>query len=563
MKLFSRYSVIFLIIFVAFVTRFYKLGEVPTGLYQDETAIGYNAYSIIETGKDEYGKNFPLYFKSFGDQKLPVYIYADAVSIKLFGLTPFAVRLPSAFFGFLTVIILYFFVRDLTNNKNLATLSTLFLALNPWSLHYNRATFEVSMSLFLFILGGLLLNKFFRNKTNGAFFAGTLCFIAGMYSYNLTRLLAPLLFALVIFANKKNLKDNPKREIILTLVIGAILFVPFFMTLLKSGGASSAAGTLIFSSAVVQAPLLEMRSYMIGLPFGTAALFFNKYLLTIWQYLLNISSYLSVEFFFIKGSVHGNHGIGNVGLFYLFELPLIIYGFVHMIRKKIPGTYLLTSWGILTVLVAGLTREAPHATRSFFLLLPLTVFSAAGAMYAYKVISNLRNRRIKYALLGISMLLVSYNLIYYFTSYYVRFPLIYAKSWRMHDKELSLYLSENDKNYEKIIIDKDADFIYTSLLFYSKYPPGEFQKSVHRLADDSEGFSKVVSFGKYEFREINWDKDIKRPKTLLITNPGEKPKNMPAIREIYFPERPVVLAADQRMYQLPVKEKAYVLVETK
>src|SRR3989344_5210772 len=91
------------IIILAAILSLYKLGEVPSGLYQDETAIGYNAYSLLETGKDEHGVSYPLYFKSFGDYKLPVYIYLTAFSVKTFGLTGFAVRLPSAVFGILSV----------------------------------------------------------------------------------------------------------------------------------------------------------------------------------------------------------------------------------------------------------------------------------------------------------------------------------------------------------------------------------------------------------------------------------------------------------------------------
>jgi len=84
-KVLSKYHLVILIfVFIlAFLLRFYNLDKIPNGLYQDETAIGYNAYSILETGKDEYGKSLPLYFKSFGDQKLPVYIYAAVISVKI------------------------------------------------------------------------------------------------------------------------------------------------------------------------------------------------------------------------------------------------------------------------------------------------------------------------------------------------------------------------------------------------------------------------------------------------------------------------------------------------
>src|SRR5918999_4071405 len=88
-----------LIVSLALFLRVYKLADIPNGLKHDESAIGYNAYAILHTGKDEYGTPYPIYFKSFGDQKLPVYIYLTALSVAAFGLNEFAVRFPSAILG--------------------------------------------------------------------------------------------------------------------------------------------------------------------------------------------------------------------------------------------------------------------------------------------------------------------------------------------------------------------------------------------------------------------------------------------------------------------------------
>jgi 4-amino-4-deoxy-L-arabinose transferase-like glycosyltransferase len=563
MKLKNNSLLLVIIVLLAGFLRFYQLDSVPNGLYQDETSIGYSAYSILQTGRDEYGKFLPLYFKSFGDQKLPVYIYSTVPSVKIFGLTPFAVRFPSAIFGTLSVLALYFFVRDITKDRKLGLTSSFFLAVNPWSLHYNRATFEVSIALFFFLLGGLLLNRFFVRKTRGAFLAGTLCFIISLYSYNLTRLLAPLLFAIFIFANRDRVKSAARKEVILSAFTGLILLVPFAVSFFEKGGVSSAAGTLIHTSAVVQAPILEMRSYMNALPMGGAMLFFNKFALTFWQYVSNVASYLSVNFFFLKGSLHGNHGIGNVGQFYLFELPLIISGLVYLIKKKVPGTFLLLGWGIITVLVASLTREAPHATRSFFLVVPLTVFSAAGLIYFYKLLSGLRHKLAKALIAVVACGFIIFNFVYYFSSYYIRFPALYAKDWRAQDKELVSFFLENDAKYDKIIIDPNSHFIYTSHLFYAKYSPEDFQKLSRRLPDNSEGFSKVSSYGKFEYREVNWEEDTKKSRTLIVISPAHKPYNRDKDYTIYYPYMPRIFAKNQVIHTLTLRDEAYILFETK
>src|SRR3989344_8867341 len=104
------------IISLAVVLRFYKLGQNPPGLYWDETVFGYDAYSLLKTGKDHHGVTLPLFFESFGDWKLPVYHYLLVPSIAVFGLNEFAVRSPSAFLGTLTVPLLYFLVKKLFSN---------------------------------------------------------------------------------------------------------------------------------------------------------------------------------------------------------------------------------------------------------------------------------------------------------------------------------------------------------------------------------------------------------------------------------------------------------------
>ena len=100
----------FLIILISIFLRFYKLGVNPPSLTWDEASLGYNAYSILKTGADEYGNKFPISIRSFDDYKPPLYVYLAVPSIGIFGLNEFAVRLPSAIIGILSVIAIYFIV---------------------------------------------------------------------------------------------------------------------------------------------------------------------------------------------------------------------------------------------------------------------------------------------------------------------------------------------------------------------------------------------------------------------------------------------------------------------
>ncbi|MFZ5845558.1 MAG: glycosyl transferase, partial [Patescibacteria group bacterium] len=94
-----------LILIIAATLRLYRLSVIPPGVNRDEASIGYTAYSLLKTGRDEYGRFLPLSFQSFGDWKLPLYIYTTTLFVKIFGLSELAVRLPSAIAGILTVLL--------------------------------------------------------------------------------------------------------------------------------------------------------------------------------------------------------------------------------------------------------------------------------------------------------------------------------------------------------------------------------------------------------------------------------------------------------------------------
>src|SRR5262245_36879860 len=70
---------------VAYVIYASDVENNPPGFLEDEASSAYNAYRISQTGSDEFGVRWPVYFRSSGDYKSPLYIYAEAAVFKLTG----------------------------------------------------------------------------------------------------------------------------------------------------------------------------------------------------------------------------------------------------------------------------------------------------------------------------------------------------------------------------------------------------------------------------------------------------------------------------------------------
>lgn len=204
MKRYHSLLLICLIVILGFATRFYLLGRVPAGLYLDEAAQGYNAYSILKTGKDEFGKQFPVAFRSFGDFKTPVYIYLIAPLIPFFGLNSFSIRLPSFIFSIITLPLLYFLIKKLCpQNKDstlIALFSTLFLAISPWHTLFGRTNFECNVALFLMLLGYYLFLLGIKKPAWLPFSAFS--FGVALPAYHSERLLIPLILLFLLIDRK-------------------------------------------------------------------------------------------------------------------------------------------------------------------------------------------------------------------------------------------------------------------------------------------------------------------------------------------------------------------------
>ncbi|MCK4588309.1 glycosyltransferase family 39 protein, partial [Candidatus Woesebacteria bacterium] len=155
MKKINKKILLLLIILFAGFLRFYRLADYPA-LNADEAAIGYNAYSLIQTGEDEHGNAWPIHFQSFNDYKPGLYFYLVLPFVRFLGLNEWAVRIPGALLGVATVLALFFLVKELFKDETLAYVASFFLAISPWHIHFSRGGWEVNAATF-FITAGIWL----------------------------------------------------------------------------------------------------------------------------------------------------------------------------------------------------------------------------------------------------------------------------------------------------------------------------------------------------------------------------------------------------------------------
>jgi len=178
----------------------------PPGYHRDEAALSYNAYSIATTGRDEDGAVMPLFFRSYGDYKSPLYPYLLAAVFRVSGPHKEVARAFSAILGAAAVLLLGLLATRLTGRAVVGVVVVVLAGLTPWLFELGRVALEVATQPLLLTLLLIVLHGSWRRRTWTAREGVLVGVLLGLllYSYTGNRLLAPLLAAaLAVFAGRE------------------------------------------------------------------------------------------------------------------------------------------------------------------------------------------------------------------------------------------------------------------------------------------------------------------------------------------------------------------------
>jgi 4-amino-4-deoxy-L-arabinose transferase-like glycosyltransferase len=188
-------AVLAALVVVATALCFVRITSNPPGFYIDESSIAYNAYTIAQTGSDENGVRWPLYFQAFGDYKNPVYIYLLAGLFRLTGPGILVARVFSAVLVVLAAATLGCLALRLTRSRGVVLATMILALLTPWLFEVGRVAMEVAMyplacALFLFCVQRAAAKERW-SASDVVALAVTLALLT--YAYSIGRLFGPLL----------------------------------------------------------------------------------------------------------------------------------------------------------------------------------------------------------------------------------------------------------------------------------------------------------------------------------------------------------------------------------
>jgi 4-amino-4-deoxy-L-arabinose transferase-like glycosyltransferase len=526
-------NLLFSVLIIAAILRLWNLGGNPPGLTSDEASLGYNAYSILKTGRDEYGKVLPIIFKSFGDYKPGLYVYLTVPFVAFFGLNEFAVRLPGAIAGIMAVWLVYLLVKKLLNvgltaarfKKNTqntqtrdslsAITASFILAISPWHILFSRGAWEANVSLTL-TLAGILL--YLKSLEKSKYLIGSAVFFSlTLVSYQGAKLSTLIVLLILITVYWKEFIHIDRTTLAKSALAGVVLIIPIIVSLF-----TSRAGRLeVFSVFSYPRPVDYLQDFLnegnekVGdltyYLFHSEALNFTRGIMGRWF------NHFSGKFLFFEGDYQNpRHSPPYQGVLLLWEIFLLPFGFYKLTRKgltKINKFILL--WLILAPLPAVLTRDQVQAVRALNMVVPLVLIAGFGLSFLVSSITKFRKSTLM--LSGYLLLFFAFviSFVYFLDAYFIHVPTHNAKYWFWGYKQAVNKVSSIEDKYNQIIVEQSYGQPYIYFLFYKKYDPVQYQKQA-KLADGGKDVGLVAGFDKYSFVRFTWPYATGQEKVLLV-----------------------------------------------
>lgn len=486
------WGLLFAILIAAFALRVTNIKNIPSGIYPDEAQNGVDALQANATGE------YKLFYE--GNQgREGLFINLQALSIKTFGPTEFALKIWSIIFGTLTVLGVFLLGRELFG-RNLAGLIGAYLtAFSYWAINFSRIGFRAIMVPFLLSFAFYFLFKGLRTKKIHNFIIAGLIYGLGLHTYIAFRVsplvLIVLLISLVI--TRKHFFQNYWKHVLVFFFALMITSAPMLFDFFVANPhhyASRTSAISVFNSETNDGKLIS-----------TIAKTFS----------------LSIQKYFGMGDLNMRHNYPPypllnpiVGISFLIGLIYIVINFFKLLwlriskgqrSEKFDIYAFLLSWFLVLLIPEFLANEGnPHALRAIGTLPAVILISVIPILWVFKKYNHFGH---SYKIFTISMLALAF--VYVGLADPIKYFVFFANNPKQHEvfsanlRNISDYIRTISPSEKKYIVTGSMERLTINYLNPTMPNLGYLYPSqINNItADDNEKIT--IIFTGWDWNSIN------------------------------------------------------------
>lgn len=511
--------------------RTIALDAAPPGLHHDEACNGYDAYSLMLTGRDHHGNLMPIAIEGFGDYRPPIFDYSIVPLIAAFGMKPGVVRLGAALWGSIDLAATVG-VAGLIAGWPAAAAAALIGALSPWQIAFSRFGQEAITGSATVTLAMLCFFGWLRRRKTAWLIASAVLFGLSLYSYSVVKVFTPLMIALLAILYRRELGQVWRKALIALGVIAVIATPETALTMRHR--------------AAMQARYNQMSlfNYMEKCP-GCApwtAPASDSTLAKVENLTANWAGYFTPSFLFFTGD-RGDHwsllhprGFGQLlpeqaplilialaaiasarrrrsvivlaGWLALAAIPaaLTVPSGAWQPEQGLPTPFVLMQQPIANVpLTPGLLFDHPESRRDILAMTPWTVLSAVGFAILIELLAS------SAALTTIAVVVFAGGTILhggrFVRAYFRDYPSEAAPYFQYGMEQAMAETRKVGAGGGPVFITNRMEMPYIYVLFFDRYPPDVFQhEPVDYVAGEngSSLYAGVAHFDRYWFKDPQW-----------------------------------------------------------
>lgn len=509
-----------IIISLAFFLRIVNITTNPPGVHADEADSGYNAYSILKTGKDFYGNFLPIQIAGFAKNfRTPLSTYITIPFVAVLGLSIFSIRLPAVLLGTLFPLVIYFLAKTLLKSEKTAIYAAFISAVSPWAVHISRAYADHILALDLALLGVIFM--FSCRRQVKYYILGGLFLGLSLFSYHAPKIFLPFILPISVLFNKDFFTKN-KKLIAILLFVFTLFFSAVIVLALTSKGAQELNNVSIFD-ANKAASIVNWERRVTYEPLYISLIFHNKILYYLKELARSYGSALSINNLFLDGEGNLTAWVRDRGLFYIPDMLFIAVGLYTLFRYKRKLAYFLVFWLMLSILPGAITIDKMYTYRGIFLLPVMIILISVGLDTFF--ISVLKYKKYKNLIVLFTVLVYSASIVSFFIHYYYDYPAYSRKWWAAEEHDAINYIIKNRSKYNRVFVNGGRDWALL-YAFYAKTDPEKFQYSIKNLViEKGNKFVRIdnVFISVIQPKKTSLLKDFFPKDSLIIAGPEDFP----------------------------------------